>query len=68
MDNDQVVKASNDPKEHQEKRWEQILSFMRNNPKLLMQMIPDGAIAQVANDSDIVIKRSRIHEKIQEAQ
>lgn len=42
---------------------------MRNNPKLLMQMIPDGeglddfGSAQLDN----VIKRSRIHDKIQEA-
>lgn len=64
-----VLDATSDPQEDQERRWSQIVVFMRNNPKLLMQMIPDGeglddfGSAQLDN----VIKRSRIHDKIQEA-
>jgi len=28
--------------EESDKNWDQIVQFMRNNPKLLMQMVPDG--------------------------
>ena len=71
MDDKEILKATTDPKEDQDKRWEQIVVFMRNNPKLLMQMIPDavnGNMAIYDNQKGMVMKRSRIHDKIQEAQ
>jgi hypothetical protein len=46
---------------------------MRNNPKLLMQMIPDVVKSEDAQrdnktKQDMVLKRSRVHDKIEEAQ
>lgn len=44
------------------------MGFMRNNPKLLMQMIPDGADSQAVPDSEgqqeLIPKKSRMHDKI----
>jgi len=47
---------------------------MRNNPKLLMQMIPDAikspeeAAREGKMKQDIVLKRSKVYDKIEEAQ
>lgn len=57
-------------------KWDKILAFMRNNPKLLMQMLPDnesglpmmghGASGktQSLHQADMVLKRSRVYDKI----
>ena len=53
-------------------QWDKIVKFMRNNPKLLMQMIPDDPtnpiIIPKEYPSEAAIKRSRVHEKLLEAQ
>ena len=60
-----------DPQQDQDARWTKILDFMRGNPKLLMQMIPDTdkhtSKEGSEKEKDIIFKRSRVHDKIQEA-
>lgn len=70
--NQEIVNAMADPQQDQEARWARILDFMRSNPKLLMQMIPDTEKQPPKEGSDkekdIVFKRSRVADKILEAQ
>ena len=65
QEDDEVVK---------QERWDNIVQFMRNNPKLLMQMIPDPQAqiypdydSTVLQQADIVFKRSKAFDKIQDA-
>jgi len=77
--------------EEADENWAQVVTFMRNNPKLLMQMVPDGddqsglldgnrgggfpshpapthESSSAVQQADLVLKRSKVYEKIQEAQ
>ena len=52
--------------------WPQIVDFMRDNPKLLMQMIPSkddnkDDLPQIT-PSEAAIKKTRINDRLQEAQ
>lgn len=50
--------------------WSSIVSFMRDNPKLLMQMIPSSPERPLPKEtpSEAAIKKTRINAKLKEAQ
>lgn len=52
--------------------WTQIVDFMRDNPKLLMQMIPSNSEPEEPmpkeTPSEAAIKKTRINDKLAEAQ
>jgi hypothetical protein len=55
-----------EPEDIRQEKWQKVVSFMRNNPKLLMQMIPGGDII----DDDrthvdrVLPTRNRLYSKV----